>query len=143
MHALHAMFMHRAAGLMDRAARNCNLVAAYGATLLYLEIIYIMIVMLFLFGKAAAIIAALSLTAVYSAQLIRVYFKSNTGRIMQLLLMELHSAYSAAFIFNYLYLGSSADAVSLLIVLARSIILAVEIPLIFLLSGDRAVESFR
>ncbi|MBN1533241.1 MAG: hypothetical protein JXA20_11305 [Spirochaetes bacterium] len=143
MHEIRTLLLHRTAGLADRAVRHSNLVAAYGATVLYLEIIYIMIVVLFLFGKAAAISAALLLAAIYSAQLIWVYFKNNTSRIIQLLLMELHCAYSAAFIFNYCCLGSSADSISLLIVLARAIILAVEIPLIFLLTGDRAIAAFR
>ncbi len=140
---LSASAVKRAAGALEFMLRRGNLVAAYAATLLYLEIIYIMTVILFLWGKAASIIAAVILTIAYSAQLIGVYFKNNFNRTLQLLIMELHSAYSAAFIFNYLYQDTPLNYLSLAIILARSVLLAVEIFLIFLLTSEKVAATYR
>lgn len=128
--------------LINDAAGRSSLYAAYISTLFYLEIIYIMVMLVFALGLVPAIITGLSLTALYTAHLIRLYFRRNLHRLLQLGIMELHGAFSIGFLYNIISQGHDNNPALLFMALLRAVLVAVEIPLIVLLTSEKVIADY-
>ena len=116
---------------------------AYMATLYYLEIISLMFGLLFLYGKAASIIAGVILSLLLAYHIIQLYLKNGLHRRIQLFIIDIHAPFAIGYLFYNVALGADVDLPALFIILVRTILLACEIPLLFCLTGKDAVEIFR
>jgi hypothetical protein len=117
-------------------------VSAYMATLYYLEIISLMFGLLFLYGKAASIIAGTALTLFLTFHIIRLYFTIDLHRKIQLFIIDAHAAFAAGYLFYNIAQDTALDPAALAILVMRTFIMVCEIPLLCLLTGDEARKEF-
>ena len=115
---------------------------SYISLMYFIEIIYMMLVIVILYGKTASIITGLTLSVLLSYQIISVNLGKKSGRKVQIVIMEIHFAISIAFITNLIRLDLSIYRPDLIITTVRLMLTALELPLIFLLTGDDVVEIF-
>jgi hypothetical protein len=118
-------------------------ISAYIATLYYLEIVFLMFGLLFLYGRAAAIIAGTVLTLLLTYHIIQLFFRKGLHRKLQLYLIDVHAAFAAGYLFYSVVQGIDTSPSALLILATRSVLLACELPLLYCLSGDEGAEAFR
>ncbi len=118
-------------------------VSAYIATLYYLEIVFLMFGLLFLYGRAVSIVAGILLTLALTYHVIQLFLKNSLHRKLQLWLMDFHAAFSAGFFFYNAVQGVDTAPAALIVLITRALILACELPLLFYLSGDEGVSAFR
>jgi hypothetical protein len=120
-----------------------NQLAAYMATLYYLEIISLMFALLFLYGKAVSIIAGAVLTFLLTYHIIQLYLKNGRHRKIQLFIIDIHAPFAIGYLFYNIAQSMEVDLLALFIMLVRAFLLACEIPMLFSLTGKDAVEVFR
>ncbi|MBN2077348.1 MAG: hypothetical protein JW838_00185 [Spirochaetes bacterium] len=115
----------------------------YALTLYYLEIISLMFALLFLYGRAAAIISGAALSLLWAYHIVRFHYGDERHRKIQLVVIDLHAAFTAGYLFYTVMQGPGADAAAPLVLGARGLILFVEIPLFFILTDDGFAARFR
>jgi hypothetical protein len=135
--------MINSATLRRFAGGRSNRVAAYQATLYYMEIIALMFALLFLYGKLASVMAGICLSTALTYHIIQLYFGKNPHRIIQLCIIDLHAAFAAGYLVYHALAGIDAGAGASLVPAMRALILASEVPLLFLLTGSGAAQDFR
>lgn len=123
--------------------KNINYIAAYLSTLYFFEVISIMVATLLSYGKVTASIVGMFLTIVYTIHIIRIYFRKNVNRIVQLIIMDIHIAYITAFLINMYMQDSVVNIFVILITVIRAIMVVVEIPLLYFLSSPKAIKQFQ
>jgi hypothetical protein len=79
---------------MNAIKKRLPEIIAYADVLYYFEIMYLMVGMLFLYGKLVALAAGATLAVLLSVMIMMVYFRTGPGRLVQLILMEVHCAYA-------------------------------------------------
>ena len=134
--------LQRARDTQRYLVEKSNYISAYCSTLYYFEIIYIMVIMLFVYGKIVSVVTGLTLTVLYTAHLVRLYFRKTLNRLLHLLIMEVHLAYTSAFLFNIMINSRHPEPYLASFIAARVLILVVEIPLIFLLTSEKAITAY-
>lgn len=82
-----------------------NRFVPYLATFYYVEIIYLMIFLNFIYGKVIAVSAGLLLTFFLTFHVLRLFYKKDINRKIQLYFMDIHIAYSAAYFVNMIVLS--------------------------------------
>jgi hypothetical protein len=110
-------------------------VAAYMATLYYLEIISFMFGLLFLYGKAVSIIAGVVLSLLLAYHIIQLYLKNDLHRKIQLFIIDIHAPFAIGYLFYNIAQGMGVEPLALFIITVRTLILACEIPLFFFFTG--------
>lgn len=115
----------------------------YALTLYYFEIIFLMFGLLFLYGRAAAIAAGAVLSILWAWHIIRFYYGHERHRKIQLAVIDVHAAFTAGYLFYAAAGGLGPDATAPLVLGARSLILLIEVPLFFLLTGEGFAGRFR
>ncbi|MBN2160671.1 MAG: hypothetical protein JW807_14880 [Spirochaetes bacterium] len=118
-------------------------VSAYISTLYYLEIIFLMLMLVFLYGKAVAVSAGIILSLALAYHIIQLYYKKKPHRIIQLWIIDVHAAFTAGYLFYNAWPGVEADALTRVIIAARIVILLCELPLLFILTAEKAAGDFR
>ena len=68
--------------------------------------------------------------------------RRNRARKLQLLIMDIHAAAGIVFVANYFLLPDTSGAVSLAAFIIRALIVAVELPLIAVLTSDDVVKNY-
>ena len=132
----------RAARLGEYALENAGTLYAYAGVFYFMEIIYFMVAMAFLYGRVPAVVTGLTLSALLCLQLIGLAMRKEPFRKAQLFLMEIHAAYSIPFIIGALSGGLSAGGYDLIFTSLRMLLVAVEIPGLYILTDDRAKVCF-
>jgi hypothetical protein len=117
--------------------------SAYIVTLYYLEIIFLMTMLVFLYGKLAAVSAGILLSLALAYHIIQLYYGKNLHRKIQLWIIDIHAAFAAGYLFYCAWPGIGADAATLAIIWARAIILTCELPLLYILTLDGVAAEFR
>lgn len=135
--------MESAEGLLSFIRGRINRISAYIVTLYYLEIVFLMFGLLFLYGRTAAIAVGVILTLLLTYHIIQLYFRKSLHRKLQLWLIDVHAAFAAGYLFYSAVQGIDSSPAALLILVTRSVLLACEFPLLFCLSGDEGAEAFR
>lgn len=127
------------ASLRERA----SVIGAYFSTLYYLEIIYLMMVLLFIFGKPLAAVAAIALALLLSVHIVRLYNTRPGSRLVQLAIMDVHAALSLAFLVTLAVRGGDPGPTTWLTALVRGLMLLGEIPLIVVMGrrGDPSAPA--
>jgi hypothetical protein len=104
---------------------------------------YLMFGLLFLYGRTAAIAAGAVLSLLWTWHIIRFYYGHERHRKIQLAVIDLHAAFTAGYLFYTATRGPGADAAAPLVLGTRILILLVEIPLFFILTGEWFAGRFR
>ena len=99
----------------------------YIATFYYVEIIYLMIFLNFIYGKTLAISIGISLTALLTFHIFALFNKKNFNRKVQLYLMDFHFAFAVAYFFNRLLTDSNLTSIDSMIALCRLTVALIEI----------------
>lgn len=121
---------------------NIHRFAAYQMTLYYFEILYLMLALLFLYGRALSITLGALLSLLLAVHIVQVYYKKNRHRLIQLFVIDLHAAFTIGYLFSMAVRGPDADPAGILILTTRSVTLALELPLAFFLTGRETRELF-
>jgi hypothetical protein len=116
---------------------------AYIMTLYFFEILYLMIGLLFLYGKAASIITGLVLSLLLAYHIIQIFFKKDLHRKLQLYIIDMHAAYVMGYLFMSAATGIDAGIMTILVHIIRFITLILELPLIFFLTRNDIAEGFK
>ncbi len=116
--------------------------APYFATLYFVEIIYFMYLLLFVYGRFTAVIAGFTAAALLTLHIIGLYRLMNINRTIQLIIMELHFAYSVSFFVNRIFVsGTMAEGDTVMMIL-RIFTTAVELPLILVLTDPAGIKKY-
>ncbi len=132
-------YLHRVSGPVRGRIHR---VAAYQMTLYFFEILYLMIALLFMYGKAVSIAVGAALSLLLAVHIVQMYFKKNRNRLIQLFIIDLHAAFAIGYLFGTAARGADADPAAALILATRTLTLAMELPLAFFLSGSATRELF-
>ena len=135
--------MERVQAITEGIRGRIHQISAYIATLYYLEIVFLMFGLLFLYGKAVSIIAGLLLTLVLTYHIIQLFFRNRLHRKLQLCLIDIHAAFAAGYLFYNAVQGIDTAPAALIILIARTLLLACELPLLYCLSGEEGAGAFR
>lgn len=112
----------------------------YLATFYYVEIIYLMIFINFLYGKIFAVTAGLLLTIFLTFHVIRLFYKKDIHRKIQLYLMDIHFAWSFAYVFNRFFSRVDISAVDSVVIAFRLVTAFVEVFAVLILT-DRIIRN--
>lgn len=99
----------------------------YLGTFYYVEIIYLMIFLNFLYGKIIAVITGLLLSVLLTFHIIGLDNKKNVNRKIQLYFMDIHIAYSLAYCFNRFFSAGELSYVDYSVIAFRLITAFIEI----------------
>ncbi|MFC1669348.1 hypothetical protein ACFL20_03090 [Spirochaetota bacterium] len=123
--------------------KRINAVTAYFTVLYFFEIIFFMIVFLVTQGKLIAVIFGILTAIILTAHIISVYFFKNRNRKIQIVLMEIHFAYSISFIISYFIHGIGGYIIDNIFLIVRLILILGEIPLIYLLTDKEVINLYK
>ena len=127
----------------SRAITRIHQYTAYVSTLYFFEILYLMIALLFLYGKTWSIITGTILSLLLAYHIIQIYFKKSLHRKLQLYLMDLHAAFVIGYLFASAASGIDAGGLTIIMHIIRSLTLVLELPLIVVLTGKDVVAGFK
>ena len=117
-----------------------NSFVPYLATFYYIEIIYLMIFLNFIYGKIIAVTAGLLLSFFLTVHVLRLFNKKDINRKIQLYFMDIHFACSAAYFFNRVFSSSDLTSADFTVISFRLIIALIEITAVLILT-DRIIKS--
>jgi len=112
----------------------------YLATFYYVEIIYLMIFINLLYGKIFAITAGLLLSLLLTFHVIRLFYKKDINRKIQLYFMDIHFAYSLAYVFNRFFSSSDLTAIDSAVIAFRLFTAVIEISAVLIIT-DRIIRK--
>ena len=112
----------------------------YIATFYYVEIIYLMIFLNFIYGKTFAVSICIFLTILLTFHIFSLFNKKRINRKIQLYLMDFHFAFSVAYFFNRIFTESDLTSIDSIVMLFRLVTALMEIIIIFALT-DRDCGS--
>jgi len=117
-----------------------NRFVPYLATFYYIEIVYLMIFLNFLYGRLIAETAGLILSFMLTFHIFRLFNRKNFNRKIQLYFMDIHFAYSIAFVFNRIFSRDYITGIDIFVLSFRIITAVLEIASIIILT-DRIIKS--
>ena len=131
---------------MDRIYRyitiNICAITAFSATLYFLEIINIMFLLVLLFGKVVSVVAGIYLSIILTFHVILLNSGRQGSRKVQLYIMDIHAAIALASLASFWIYNQDINLLNIIQITIRSVILAVEIPLIVFLTDSHIAASF-
>ena len=128
---------------IDFFRERCWRLIPYIATLYYLEIMYLMFIVNFIAGKIISVGAGFALAILLSFHVVALFNRKNLNRKIQLFLMDLHFAYSAAFIFSRIVNGFTLSGGDIVLTIFRGGIALIEIPMIIVLTDELIIRRYR
>ena len=121
---------------IENLIKRADSAVPYVATLYYIEILYFMFFLNFLYGKTFSVVAGITLSFILTLHVIKLFNKKHFNRKLQLLIMDIHFAYSLAYFVNKLFAGYHLIFIDLTIIYFRFITALIEIFLIIVLTDD-------
>ncbi len=112
-------------------------IISYISLLYFVEIIALMLIMVIIFGKTASLAAGFSLSLLLAIQIISLNRRNEFTIKIQIAIMDLHFAFSAVFIINLLTGKIDLYPQDIPITAVRIFLGTVELPLLYLLTGER------
>ncbi len=112
-------------------------IISYISLLYFLEIISLMLIIVIIFGKTASLAAGFSLSLLLAIQIISLNRGNEFNIKIQIAIMDLHFAFSAVFITNLLTGKIALYPQDIPITAVRIFLITVELPLLYLLTGER------
>ena len=123
--------------------KNINQVTAYLTTLYFVEIIYIMFVLFIFVNKYIAIITGLILAVLLTMHILLLYYKNNLSRKIHLFLIDIHAAYTISYLINLFFQNINLQIATVILIIVRFFILLIELPLIYFLTNEKIIKSFK
>lgn len=120
---------------------RANLALPYIATLFYVEIMLLFVFLNFLYGKPAALAAGLLLTVLATLHVVMLFNDNPLNRKIQLLLMDVHFAWSVAFVVIRLFPGIPLSGFDIAVAVFRTLAASVELPVILLVASDSKKQA--
>jgi len=117
-----------------------NSFVPYLASFYYVEIIYLMIFINFLYGKFFAVTSGFILTFFLTVHVIRLFYKKDIHRKIQLYLMDIHFAWSLAYVFNRVFSRNDVTPVDSIVIAFRLVSACIEILAVLILT-DRTIRE--
>jgi hypothetical protein len=127
---------------LNRTSLLISDISPYFFCLYYLEVIYLTMLTALIAGRAAAVITGLTLAALLTVHLIQLHSRRDIHRKIQLALMDIHSAFSFAFVVNTIFSGAQTGTLDILIVSVRVLLMTGGIASITALSSTRVKENY-
>jgi len=115
---------------------------SYYSTLYYIEIIYFMFMLLIIYGRAAAVITGLIFTGLFTIHIIRLFFQKNINRKIQVVIMDIHIAYTAGFLINRIFGDFPLSGLDEFMIIFRGLTAVVEIFLVFIFTDDKIIDEY-
>ena len=109
----------------------------YLATFYYVEILYLMIFLNFIYGKTFSITLGILLTALLTIHIFSLFNKKSISMKIQLYLMDFHFAFSVAYFFNRIFTHSDFTSMDSIITLFRLVTALIEIITIFAITDSK------
>jgi hypothetical protein len=109
----------------------------YLATFYYVEILYLMIFLNFIYGKPFSITVGILLTVLLTIHIFSLFNKKTISRKIQLYLMDFHFAFSVAYFFNRIFTHSDFTGIDSIVTLFRLVTAMIEITTIFAISDNK------
>ncbi len=135
-----AMIVHLTRTI-DLLKRNAGHYAAYVAVLYYVDIIAVMFSLLFIYGKPFAVITGVILSLALTAHIIGLAFRAKASRVAQLVITDIHAAYSVM-VLAVLVSAGPASALAAASLAYRLLVLVAEVPLVFVLTDGDVASTF-
>jgi hypothetical protein len=132
--------IHRA---LSHITANIATVAAFTATLYYLEIIAMMFLLALLFGKPFAVITGSVLSLALTVHAILLNSGFEISRKIQLVIMDIHASFAVASVISFFVYGNEFNTLNALQLSIRMIILPIELSLIFMLTNPGLTGAFK
>lgn len=127
---------------MTRYEKKIPVFLSYFSTIFFVEILYFMVMILIIYGRTAAVIFGFITAFILTLHVIGLFFQKNMNRKIQLLLMDLHIAFTAGFLINRLFGDFSISGPDEFMIVFRGLTALVEIPLVFIFTKDSVIENY-
>lgn len=121
---------------------NSHLYAAYVSTLFYVDILFMLFYLLMIFGKTASIVIGVLSSVLLAMHIVRLYFKRNANRKVQLLVIDIHLALAIPFIVNTMVIGNEWSIPLTFMAVISFITILVETPLLFILTDEDVMKMY-
>jgi len=109
----------------------------YLATFYYVEILFLMIFLNFIYGKTLSITIGILLTVLLTIHIFSLFNKKAISRKVQLYLMDFHFAFSVAYFFNRIFTQSDLTSIDSIITFFRLLTALIEIITIFAITDNK------
>jgi len=114
----------------------------YFSTLYFAEVIYFMFMLLLIYGRTTAIVCGFVLALLLTFHVIGLFFMKNRHRKIQLILMDIHIAFTAGFLINRIAGDISLSSMDEFMMVFRGLTALLEIPLVFIFTGDYIIKKY-
>lgn len=101
-----------------------------------------MVMLLLIYGRTTALVFGFISAAFLTFHVIGLFFLKNRSRKIQLLLMDLHIAFTAGFLINRIAGDFTLSHPDLFMLIFRGSTALLEIPLVILFTGDSVIEKY-
>lgn len=135
-------FSEKLAKFMPGYEEKAPLFIPYFSTLYFVEVLYFMVMLLLIYGRTAALVCGFILALLLTFHVIGLFFMKNRHRKIQLILMDLHIAFTAGFLINRLMGDLSLSSMDELMVMFRGLTALLEIPLVFIFTSDYIIKKY-
>jgi hypothetical protein len=115
---------------------------SYYSTLYYVEIIYFMFMILIIYGRMAAVISGLVFTGLLTLHIIRLFLQRNFNRKIQIVLMDIHIAFTAGFLINRILGDLPLSGPDEFMIIFRGLTALLEITFVFIFTDDRIIQEY-
>ncbi|HSV97686.1 MAG TPA: hypothetical protein VLM75_12255 [Spirochaetota bacterium] len=140
--AIRSTIAARAAELRAYPVEHAAALLACAGVLYFMEIIYFMIAIAFLYGRAPAVGIGFLLSGLLSVQVIGLSMKKEPTRKVHLFLMEIHAAYSIPFLIGAFSGAVPVTGYDQAFIALRWVLVLIEICGVYLLTDERVRASF-
>jgi hypothetical protein len=114
----------------------------YYSTVYYVEVLYFMFMMLIIYGRTAAVISGLVCSGLLTFHVIGLFFLKNRNRKIQIILMDIHIAFTAGFLVNRIMGDFPLSGIDEFMIIFRGITSVMAIPLILIFTDDKTIKEY-
>lgn len=127
---------------LTRYEKKAPVFLSYFSTLFFVEILYFMIMILIVYGRTVAVIFGFLTALILTLHVTGLFFQKNRNRKIQLLLMDLHIAFTVGFLINRFFGDFSLSVPDQFMIVFRGLTALVEIPLIIVFTNDSVIKKY-
>lgn len=117
-------------------------ILSYYSTIYFVEIIYFMFMILIIYGRIAAVISGLTFASLLVYHVIGLFFQKNSSRKLQIILMDIHVAFTAGFLINRIFGDLPISVIDEFMIIYRGIAALMAIPLILIFTDDEIIKEY-
>ena len=114
----------------------------YYSTVYFVEIIYFMFMLLIIYGRTAAVISGLIFSGLLTFHVIGLFFQKNRNRKIQIVLMDIHIAFTAGFLVNRIIGDFPLSGIDEFMIIFRGIAAVMAIPLVFIFTDHKVIKEY-